>query len=136
MHAYNCFRLYLQYDVVLLFAVYKSSYDSRTLQFSARQKCHSNELRMPTMSTGAYSWHCILKCVGYHFHHIVQNSGVGKLWQIWQNECHSLIFYPAKFQCWLLFIHQHFPHENPETISLSKFYPTIILHYMVYSISS
>ena len=28
MHAYNCFRPYLQYDLVLLFAICKSSYDS------------------------------------------------------------------------------------------------------------
>ena len=36
VHVYNCFRLYLQYNVVLLFAVYKSSYDNRTWQFSTK----------------------------------------------------------------------------------------------------
>ena len=29
---------------------------------------------------------------------IMQNFGGGKLWQIWQNERHLPIFYPAKFQ--------------------------------------
>ena len=28
---------------------------------------------------------------------IAQNSGEGKLWRVWQNKCHSSIFYPAKF---------------------------------------
>ena len=30
VHAYNCLGLHLQYNVVLLFAIYKSLYDSRT----------------------------------------------------------------------------------------------------------
>ena len=30
LHVYNCFRLYLQYNLVLLFTIYKSLYDSRT----------------------------------------------------------------------------------------------------------
>ena len=33
VHAYNCFRLYLQYNLVLLFAIYKSLYDSWTQQY-------------------------------------------------------------------------------------------------------
>ena len=32
----------------------------------------------------------------FYMYRIAQNSGGGKLWQIWRIECHSPIFYPAK----------------------------------------
>ena len=34
---------------------------------------------------------------GVQIYHIAQNSGGGILWRIWRIECHSPIFYPAKF---------------------------------------
>jgi len=38
-----------------------------------------------------------MNIVSFIIYHIAQNSGRGKLWRIWQIECHSPIFYLTKF---------------------------------------
>ena len=70
---------------------------------------------------------------------IAENFGGRKLWWIWQNEHHLPIFYPAKFKITKVANASYckftniFHTKNPETINSPKFYPAIILCYVVYT---